>query len=94
MHTCNSPPQAKDELPVPPSLEATVKANWEPSDEIAFIDYIADHKAEAGDATKFKVSFWNGAADYMKAYTTTGGLKTASCTAKWDWVRDHIACNE
>ena len=95
MHTRNSPPQAKDKLPIPPSLEATVKASWEPSNEIAFIDYIADHKAEAGDAMKFKASFWNGAADHMKAYTTTGGPKTtAGCAAKWDRVCDYIVCNE
>ena len=87
MHTRNSPPQAKDDLPVLPSIDATAKANWSLHDEIAFINYIADHKAEAGDGMKFKTSFWNGAADFMKADTESGGQKTASgCSTKWDRV--------
>ena len=87
MHTRNSPPQAKDNLPLPPSLEPTAKANWSLNDETSFINYIADHKAEAGDGMKFKTSFWNGAADLMKAHTEAGGPKTAAaCSSKWDRV--------
>ena len=52
-----APPQSKDNPPVSPSFEATLKANWELDDEIVFLDYIADHKAEAGDGMKFKASF-------------------------------------
>jgi hypothetical protein len=87
MNTRNSPPQNKEDLPVSLSLDSTAKAHWDPADEIAFIDYIADHKSEAGDGMKFKIAFWNAAAEMMKAHSAVGGLKTAAgCAAKWDRV--------
>ena len=90
-----APPQSKDNPPVSPSFEATLKANWELDDEIVFLDYIADHKAEAGDGMKFKASFWNGAAELMKAHTVTGGPKTAAgCSTKWDQVCDYTLNNK
>jgi hypothetical protein len=87
MQTCNSPPQAcADALP---SLPDTIpNASWSLDDEIAFIEYITDHKAQAGDGVKFKPSFWTSTAKAMLAHTALGGPKTASrCSAKWDRVR-------
>jgi hypothetical protein len=56
-------------------------------DEIALIEYITDHKAQAGNGMKFKPLFWTGAAKAMLAHTALGGPKTAPrCSAKWDRV--------
>ena len=84
IQTRSSPPQVTGELPV---LESSAKAVWTEADEVAFIQYIADHKSEAGDGMKFKSSFWTGAAAAMQPLTTQGGPKTsAGCSAKWDRV--------
>jgi hypothetical protein len=80
MQTRNSsPPQAP---------EAPSKAQWSEADEIALIDYITEHKAEAGDGMKFKASFWSGAAKEMVSHSALGGVKTSQgCSSKWDRVR-------
>jgi hypothetical protein len=58
------------------------------ADEIALIEYIAEHKAEAGDGMKFKASFWSGAAKEMVSHSALGGVKTwQACSSKWDRVR-------
>ena len=86
MQTRTSPPQEPDPLPSLP--ETPLKASWTEPDEIVFIQYIADHKAEAGDGMKFKPSFWTGAAKEMEPHCGSGGPKTVqSCQAKWDRVR-------
>jgi hypothetical protein len=80
----SSPPQAPD---APPQPESSGKAHWSEDDEIALIEYIADHKAEAGDGMKFKGAFWTGAAKEMQAHSSLGGPKTpAGCSSKWDRV--------
>jgi hypothetical protein len=79
----SSPPQA----PPPPQAEASAKAQWSEADEIALIKYIAEHKAEAGDGTKFKLLFWTGAAKEMLSHCALGGMKTSqACSSKWDQV--------
>jgi hypothetical protein len=50
----SSPPQSDEALPLP---NATGKAHWCEADEVTLIEYIMDHKAEAGDGMKFKASF-------------------------------------
>ncbi len=86
MQTRNSSPPQAPEAPPPP--EASGKAQWSVADEIALIDYIANHKAEAGDGMKFKPSFWSGAAKEMVSHSTLGGVKTSQgCSSKWDRVR-------
>jgi len=51
------------------------------------IEYIAEHKAEAGDGMKFKASFWSGAAKEMVSHSALGGMKTSQgCSSKWDQV--------
>ena len=91
MQTRNSsPPQAPDVVPPPP--EASVKAQWSEANEITFIEYIAEHKAEAGDGMKFKASFWTGAAKEMASHSALGGLKTAQgCLSKWDRVCNNLS---
>jgi hypothetical protein len=93
MHTRNSPPHAPNALP---PLPDALNAHWSDLDEVALIQYIADHKAEAGDSMKFKPSFWTGVAKDMLAHSEIGGPKTASrCAAKWDRVStnlSHVIC--
>jgi hypothetical protein len=85
MHTRNSLPHGSQTAP--PVPETTVKAQWNEEDEIVFIEYITEHRAEAGDGMKFKASFWTGAAKEMLAHSGSGGPKMASgCSSKWDRV--------
>jgi hypothetical protein len=64
--------------------------HWSSADEIAFIDFLIAHKAEAGDGLNFKPSVWTAAAEHMRPLTTKGGPKQADkCKAKWGRVR-HI----
>jgi hypothetical protein len=52
MQTCNSSPLQAPETSKAPAAappEVSVKAHWSEADEIALIEYIAEHKAEAGD---------------------------------------------
>jgi hypothetical protein len=90
MQTRNSSPPQAPEAPLPP--EGIIKAQWSEADEIALIEYIAEHKAEAGDAMKFKASFWSGAAKEMILHSALGGVKTSQgCSSKWDRVRIDIS---
>lgn len=95
MQTRNSsppqPPPDSEALPPPLPPEAAGKAQWTEADEIALIDYIMEHKAEAGDAMKFKSSFWSGAAKEMLLHSAFGGVKTPQgCSSKWDRVRSKL----
>jgi hypothetical protein len=87
MQTRNSsPPEAPESPPLPP--EVSGKAQWSEADEIALIEYIAEHKAQGGDGMKFKASFWSGAAKVMLSHSVLGGVKTPQgCSSKWDRVR-------
>jgi hypothetical protein len=41
------------------------------------INFLLDHKAEAGDGGSFKANIWNAAAVKMLKHTTKGGPKIA-----------------
>jgi hypothetical protein len=87
MQTRNSSPLQAPESPPPGPPEASGKAQWSEADEIALIEYITEHKAEAGDGMKFKTSFWSGAAKEMVSHSSLGGVKTSQgCSSKWDRV--------
>jgi hypothetical protein len=70
----SSPLQPHEAPPAPP--EAPAKAQWTEADEITLIDYITEHKAEARDGMKFKLSFWTGATKEMISHSNFGGMKT------------------
>jgi hypothetical protein len=83
MQTRSSSPLQPHEAPP----EAFAKAQWTEADEIVLIDYITEHKAEARDGMKFKLSFWTGVAKEMISHSNLGGVKTPQgCSSKWDWV--------
>ena len=59
-------------------------AHWPTSDEAALINFLVEHKAEAGDGFSFKGATWNAAAVHMVAYTARGDPKTDHvCKNKW-----------
>ncbi|KAF8576347.1 hypothetical protein K439DRAFT_1279177, partial [Ramaria rubella] len=57
---------------------------WPTLDLTAFIDFLVDHKAEAGDGMSFKGPLWTCTAAYMTNHMSSGGIKTAgACRSKW-----------
>jgi hypothetical protein len=65
----------------PPTSE---RCHWTDADELAFINFLLEHKAEAGDGGSFKANIWNAAAAEMLKHTTKGGPKVAGkCKAKY-----------
>jgi hypothetical protein len=72
--------------------EASGKAQWSKADSITLIEYITEHKAEAGDGMKFKALFWSGAAKEMVSHHAFGGMKTLQgCSSKWDQVHTKLS---
>ena len=66
------------------SSVAEPRCHWTDADELAFINFLLDHKAEAGDGGSFKANIWNAAAVEMLKHTTKGGTKVAGkCKAKY-----------
>ena len=91
VQTHNSLPQTEGALPSLSLPEAAQNAHWSESDEIMFIQYITDNKAEAGDGVKFKPLFWTGAAQMMLVHSEIGGTKMSqACSSKWDRVRTYL----
>lgn len=64
------------------------KANWNNNTEtLALVDFLWEHRSEAGDGGTFKDTMFNAAADHIAKYWTTGPTKTAKrCKTKWAGV--------
>jgi|ERR1700722_3185400 len=60
-------------------------AAWQDSDVRALLNFLLEHKAEAGDGANFKPAIWNKAATMFSSIPhNIGGPKTAnSCKNKW-----------
>ena len=70
--------------PITGTSVADPRCHWTPADELALINFLLDHKAEAGDGGSFKGNIWNAAAVEMLKHTTKGGTKVATkCKAKY-----------
>ena len=66
-------------------------AHWSLHDETTLLDYLWDHRSEAGEGMSFKAPTLAGAAVKLQGATAKGGPKTAgSCKNKWGKVRDLI----
>ena len=77
-HSSDSPPLVTIFSAVDP------RCHWTDADELALINFLVDHKAEAGDGGSFKADVWNAAAAEMLKHTTKGGIKVAAkCKAKY-----------
>lgn len=65
------------------------KAQWNPAEVSAFVDYLHEHRAERGDAGNFKGSVYAAAATAINCHRTSGPPKTgAMCKNKWAAVCD------
>ncbi|KAJ7718237.1 hypothetical protein B0H16DRAFT_1425954 [Mycena metata] len=81
---------ASSDLPPGPTIIQTTgdKAVWLERDEKHLIEYLIEHKAEAGDNGNFKSSTFRGAAEHLEVTRTKGAKKTArSCEAKYRQLR-------
>jgi hypothetical protein len=84
--------RSSESSPIPASSTGTPtvdpRCHWTVDDELALINFLLDHKAEAGDGGSFKATTWNAAAVEMLKHTTRGGIKVATkCKAKYVSVR-------
>jgi hypothetical protein len=60
------------------------KANWNEQEVTALINYLYEHRAEAGDGGSFKNTTFNAAAAHIGPFLTQGPPKTAKrCKTKW-----------
>lgn len=66
-----------------PELPADGAADWTESDETRFIDFLVEHKSEAGDGGNFGMRTFKPASVYLEKFRTKGGPKTPlSCKGK------------
>ncbi|KAH9051664.1 hypothetical protein EDB87DRAFT_1735101 [Lactarius vividus] len=69
---------------------------WSPIDEDTLLDYLWDHRSEAGEGMSFKAPTLTGAAAKVQEMTTKGGPKMmGSCKNKWGKFKELylIICN-
>src|SRR5713226_9258109 len=83
--TRSSPSQSSDDIsPSDPRAQCDLTL----VDEKKLIEFLVDHRSQAGDAAAFEPAVWNAAARHIKQYTTKGAPKAAgSCSSKWTRVR-------
>ena len=71
------------------------RAYWSTQDETALLNYLLEHKAEAGDGGNFKEAVFEGARAALQSARRTdakGAPKTlSSCKSKWSRVRNHTS---
>jgi hypothetical protein len=70
----------------PPLVTGTTESRCHrtEADKLAFINFLLDHKAEAGDGGNFKSNIWNDVSVEMLKHTSKGCVKVASkCKAKY-----------
>ena len=63
------------------------KAHWTDEEINAFLDYLIEHQAEAGEGMSFKTATFTGAAALLAPMKVQGADKTAeTCKRKWNTV--------
>jgi hypothetical protein len=64
-------------------------AHWDEGEVSALVDYLCEHRSEAGDGGSFKASTFNAAAEAIQPFHKSGPPKTsAMCKRKWQSVSD------
>ena len=87
-HSSDSPPL------VITTSTADPRCHWSDDDEFVLINFLLDHKAEAGDGGSFKANIWNAAAVEMLKHTMKGGPKIAGkCKVKYVAVHQCLVYN-
>ena len=100
MHTCcisRSPTQAASDSPPqgpsqPRQLTAPTETKhslWSIQEERELIDFLSNHKAEAGDGVNFKQAIWTQAAAYMSTLHPNVTFGTNQCSSKWGRVHHY-----
>ena len=90
MHTRSSPAQSEDgdTITIEPATGSKPRCNWSEKEEIELINFLIEHKAEAGDSVTFKAPVWNAASQLLEKSRVKGGPKTSkACSDKWLRVR-------
>jgi hypothetical protein len=65
------------------------RADWNANETAALVDYLYEHKSEAGDGGSFKNQTFNAAVQAISGFRTAGPPKTAKmCKTKWAAVSD------
>jgi len=89
MQTRSSPPQSEDgnNITIEPVTGSKPRCDWSEKDEIELINFLIEHKAEAGDSATFKSVVWNAASQLLEKSRVKGGPKTSkACSDKWTRV--------
>ena len=88
---------ATSSLPGPDEKVKKIQAHWTADDELFFVTYLLEHKAEAGDGFNFKDATFDKVGKLLDARQESdgrnkkGGPKTTSvCRSKWSRVRNSI----
>ncbi|PFH47521.1 hypothetical protein AMATHDRAFT_151912 [Amanita thiersii Skay4041] len=76
----------------------TEKAVWTDEEEGVLVQYLFDHKSEAGDGGNFTTSFWTVVAAHLHPHLVTSvrSIKTSAvCKSKWTNMCKtcHTICN-
>jgi len=62
-------------------------AVWTSAEESAFVDFLVDHKAEAGDGGNFKTTTYQRVVGHLAPLRQRGAIKTVkACRNKWTAV--------
>src|SRR5262245_39537972 len=65
-------------------------AQWDEGEVSALVNYLSEHRSEAGDGGNFKASTFNAAAEAIQPFHKLGPQKTSvMCKRKWQSVSDH-----
>jgi hypothetical protein len=79
-------PSAPSIVISPPSKRR--RAVWSDQDERILLEYLIDHKAEAGDGCSFKQTTWQGVVKALEKVPSQGAPKDVNaCTSKFKKVR-------
>ncbi|KAF8581326.1 hypothetical protein K439DRAFT_1619113 [Ramaria rubella] len=88
----SSPPGTATSVQAPSNRSIETPVQWLPDNLTAFIDFLIDHKVEAGNGLNFKPVIWTKAVKYMINHTSLGGVKTPNaCRTKWGHLKDAFA---
>ena len=69
---------------IEPITGSKPRCDWSDEDEIQLINFLIEHKAEAGDSAMFKAPIWNTASQLLEKSHVKGGPKTSkACSDKW-----------
>lgn len=65
----------------------SLKASWNDEETSGLVDFLWEHKAEAGEGGNFKDATFNTAAQHIAPFWRSGSVKTAKhCKTKWQSV--------